>query len=82
MDSSEQPDLVKEVPAHGRGGFGIDDLQTSLPTQTILLFCGSLRCFYCYFSPVQGSPLLLGAEGTVSLNVLTLAALVLESRLT
>ena len=32
---SEQPDLVEDVPAHGRG-VGRDDLKRSLPTQTIL----------------------------------------------
>jgi len=34
----EQPGLVKDVPARGRR-VGLDDLQMSLPTQTILLFC-------------------------------------------
>jgi len=32
---SEQPDLVEDVPAHCRG-VGIDDLERSLPTQTVL----------------------------------------------
>ena len=32
---SVQPDLVEDVPAHGRG-VGLDDLQRSLPTQTSL----------------------------------------------
>ena len=31
---SEQPDVGEDVPAHGRG-VGSDDLQRSLPTQTI-----------------------------------------------
>lgn len=31
----EQPDLVKEVPAHGRK-IGLDDLLRYLPAQTIL----------------------------------------------
>ena len=31
----EQPDLVEGVPAHGRV-VGLDDLERSLPTQTIL----------------------------------------------
>ena len=31
---SEQPDLVEDVPAHGRG-VGLDDLRRSLPTHTI-----------------------------------------------
>ena len=33
----EQPNLVKDVPAHGRS-VGLDDLQRFLPTQTILRF--------------------------------------------
>jgi len=32
---SEQPDLVEDVPAHCRG-VGLDDLERSLPTETIL----------------------------------------------
>jgi len=32
---SEQPGLVKDVPAHYRG-VGLDDSQRSLPTQSIL----------------------------------------------
>jgi len=32
---SEKPDLVEDVPAHGRG-VGLGDLQKSLPTQIIL----------------------------------------------
>ena len=31
----EQPDLVKDDPAHGRV-VGLDDLQRSFPTQTVL----------------------------------------------
>jgi len=34
----EQPDLVKDALAHGRGA-RIGDLWRSLPTQTILWFC-------------------------------------------
>jgi len=33
----EQPGLVKDVPAHGRG-VGLDDLQRSFPTQIMLRF--------------------------------------------
>lgn len=35
MHGVEQPDLVKNVPAHGKG-FELDDLQKSFPTQTIV----------------------------------------------
>ena len=38
----EQPGLVKDVPPHGRG-VGLDDLQRSLPTQTL---CDSMVCMH------------------------------------
>jgi len=41
---SEQPDLVEDVPAHGRG-VGLDGLQRSLPTQTVLSFDDAMIFF-------------------------------------
>ena len=39
--SLEQPDVVKNVPAHGKG-VGLVDLQRSFPIQTMLWFYNSL----------------------------------------
>lgn len=35
LNGTEQPDLVKDVPAHGRG-VGQDDFSWPLPTQTMI----------------------------------------------
>ena len=46
-----QPDLVRVVPAHGRG-VGLEGLSRSLPTQTILWFSDS-RVLWFYDRPGQ-----------------------------
>lgn len=38
----EQPHLVKDIPAHGRG-LGLDDFSRCLPTQTIICFYDILK---------------------------------------
>ena len=45
----EQPDLVKDVPAHA-SRVGLDGLQRSLPTQTILRFYENNSGFGIFFA--------------------------------